>query len=84
VHQIFVEGFTMGGSGSDENLNTKYRVALGLYVVLAVAAWFTIGTGAVEVFGRPVEIRWIPVFILATFAFRTWIAMKADRIRRGK
>ncbi len=54
-----------------------------MYAVLAVVAWFTIGTGSVEVFGRQVEIRWIPVFVLGTFAFRTYVAMQADRIRRG-
>ena len=73
----------MGDSGSDGSLNRKYWAALALYAVLAVVAWVTIGEGSVNVFGRPVEIRWIPVFVMATFAFRTWVAMKADRIRRG-
>ena len=69
-----------GGSG---NLGRKYWAALALYVALAVLAWFTIGSGSVDVLGRQVEIRWIPVFVLGTFAFRTWIAMQAERIRRG-
>ncbi len=72
------------GSAGLASLDRKYRVALLLYVVLAVVAWFTIGSGSVEAFGRPIEIRWIPVFILATFAFRTFIAMQAERVRRGK
>jgi hypothetical protein len=63
-------------------LERKYRIAMALYGVLAVVAWFTIGEGSVPVFGRMVEIRWIPIFVLATFAFRTVMAMQADRIRR--
>jgi hypothetical protein len=70
------------GTGSE--LERKYRIALGLYVVLGVVVWFTIGEGKVPVFGRLIEIRWIPIFILATFAFRTGMAIQADRIRRGK
>ncbi len=65
-------------------LERKYGIALALYVVLAVLVWFTIGEGKVPVFGRLIEIRWVPIFILATFAFRTVMAMQADRIRRGK
>ena len=70
-----------GSTGTD--LERKYPVALVLYVVLAVAVWFTIGEGTVSVFGRPVELRWIPILILATFAFRTVMAMQAERIRRS-
>ena len=65
------------------SLDRKYGIALALYAVLAVLAWFTIGEGTVAAFGRQIEIRWIPVFVLATFAFRTWVAMQAERIRRG-
>jgi hypothetical protein len=65
-------------------LERKFGVALALYVVLAVLVWFTIGEGKISVFGRLIEIRWVPIFILATFAFRTVMAMQADRIRRGK
>ena len=65
-------------------LEHKYRIALALYAVLAVLVWFTIGEGKVEVFHRMIEVRWVPIFILATFAFRTVMAMQADRIRRGK
>ena len=72
----------LGSSG--EELERKYPVALGLFAALAVVVWFTIGEGKVPVFGRMIEIRWVPIFILATFAFRTVMAMQADRIRRGK
>ena len=81
----------MGDTGSSvspavrvSSLDRKYWIALGLYAVLAVLAWFTIGEGTVAVFGRQIAIRWIPVFILGTFAFRTYIAMQADRVRRSK
>jgi len=33
------------------------------------------------VFGRPVELRWIPILILATFALRTYVARQAEKIR---
>jgi sorbitol-specific phosphotransferase system component IIC len=68
-----------GGAGK---LERKYWLALVMYGVLAVLAWFTIGEGRVEVFGRLIEVRWIPVFVLATFAFRTVMAMQAERVRR--
>jgi len=69
-------------SGSD--LEKKYPVALAMFVILAVVAWFTVGDGSVIVHGRPVQVRLIPVVILALFAFRTYVAMHADRIRREK
>jgi hypothetical protein len=31
-----------------------------------------------------VQLRFIPIVILALFAFRTYVAMQADRIRREK
>ena len=71
------------GEGRGSSLDRKYRIAFALYAVLAVLAWFTIGPGTTVVLGRPMEIRIIPVFVLAAFAIRTQVAMKADRIRRG-
>jgi hypothetical protein len=75
------------GSGASpavgvSGLDRKYWIALGLYAVLAVLAWFTIGEGTVAVFGRQIEIRWIPVFVLGTFAFRAYVAVQAERVRR--
>jgi hypothetical protein len=69
-------------AGTGSALERKYRIAMVLYGVLAIVSWFTIGEGSVPVFGRMIEIRWIPIFVLATFAFRTVMAMQADRIRR--
>jgi hypothetical protein len=65
-------------------LERKYWIALAAYVGLAVLAWFTIGEGKVAVLGKLIDLRWIPIFVLATFAFRTVMAMQADRLRRGK
>ncbi|HKF48506.1 MAG TPA: hypothetical protein VKB38_14190 [Terracidiphilus sp.] len=71
----------LGANGQE--LERKYRIALALYGVLAVVAWFTIGDDRMPLFGKMIEIRWVPIFVLAMFAFRTVMVMKADRIRRG-
>jgi hypothetical protein len=60
----------------------KFRIALGLYGLLAVVIWFTVGEGRVLVFQKSVEIRWIPLFVIGTFVFRTYMAREADKIRR--
>jgi hypothetical protein len=72
----------LGSSGAE--LDRKYWIAMALYGVLAILAWFTIGEGTVMVGSRPVEIRWIPIAILGLFAFRTYVARQADRVRRGE
>jgi hypothetical protein len=72
------------GKRSGSDLEKKYPVALAMYAVLAVLVWFTVGEGSVMVMGRPVQVRLIPIVILALFAFRTYVAMQADRIRREK
>ena len=69
-------------AGSD--LERKYRIALGLYAVLAVLVWFTIGEGAVLVQGKPVEIRLIPLAVVGIFVLRTWMAREAEKIRRRR
>jgi hypothetical protein len=71
------------GTRSGSDLDRRYPMALAMYGALAVLVWFTIGEGAVTLFGRPVEVRWVVEFILAMFAFRTVMARQADRIRRG-
>lgn len=60
----------------------KYRVALALYVVLGILAWTTLSSDAVEVFGKAVPLRVLPILVLCGFALRTWVAMQAERIRR--
>ncbi len=69
------------GTRSGSELQRRYPIALLLYGVLAVLCWFTLGEGTVNLFGKPVELRLIPILILATFALRTYVARQADKIR---
>ena len=61
----------------------KYRVALALYGLLGVLAWTTLSSDAVQLFGKAVPLRLLPILVLGGFALRTWVAMQAERIRRG-
>ncbi len=72
-----------GNQSTGLSLDQKYWIALLLYGVLAVLVWFTVGEGRVIVFGKPVELRLIPMLILATFALRTVLVRQADKIRHG-
>jgi hypothetical protein len=63
-------------------LERKFWVALGLYAVLGVLVWFTMGDGRVLVMGKPVELRLVPLIILGGLALRTVVALQADRILR--
>ena len=69
------------GTRTGSELQRRYPIALLLYVVLAVLCWFTVGEGTIVVFGKPVELRLIPILILATFALRTVLIHQADKIR---
>ncbi|HTJ29358.1 MAG TPA: hypothetical protein VL346_02595 [Acidobacteriaceae bacterium] len=60
----------------------KFWIAMGMYAVLAVVVWFTLGEGTTSVLGRRIEIRWIPLFVLGTFVFLTYIAREAEKIRQ--
>ena len=62
----------------------KFWTALGFYAVLAGVVWFTLGEGTTIVFGRPVAVRAIPLFVIGTFVFRTVMAREADKIRRRR
>ena len=62
----------------------KFWAALGLYAILAVVIWFTLGEGTTLVFGKPVAIRAIPLFVIGMFVFRTVMAREADKIRRRR
>jgi cytochrome bd-type quinol oxidase subunit 2 len=65
------------------DLDRKYWVALALYAVLAGLAWFTMGEGKVTVWGRPVDMRLVPLLVIGGLALRTVLARHAERIRRG-
>src|ERR1700722_16379686 len=67
---------------ADANLERRFPVALGLYAVLALLVWFTMGEGKVLVHGRPVELRLVPLIVIGGLALRTVLAHQAERIRR--
>jgi hypothetical protein len=67
-------------AGSD--LQRRYPVALVLYVVLAVLVWFTMDAGKVLIYGKPVDMRLLPLIVLGGLALRTVLAVHADKIRR--
>jgi hypothetical protein len=69
--------------GDRQKRDRKFWIAMLAYGILAAVIWFTLGEGTVFVLGRPVEIRLIPLFIIGTFVFRTYIAREADKIRRS-
>jgi len=71
------------GTRTGSDMQRRYPIALLLYGVLAVLAWFTIGEGTIILFGKPVELRLIPILILALFALRTLLVYQADKIRHG-
>jgi hypothetical protein len=69
---------------TERSLNRKYWLALGMYLILALLAWLTLGEDRILVFGRPVEMRLVPLAVLGLFALRTYLAREADKIRREK
>jgi hypothetical protein len=71
------------GTRTGSDLGRRFPIALLLYGVLAILAWFTVGEGTIIVFGKPVELRLIPILILALFALRTLLVYQADKIRHG-
>ncbi len=68
-------------SGSE--LRRKFWIALGLYGVLAALAWFTMDAGKVLIWGKPVELRLLPLIIIGGLALRTVLALQADKIRHS-
>jgi hypothetical protein len=70
------------GMPSGRSVEQKFWTALALYGILAGVIWFTMGEGHTFLFGREIEIRWIPMFVIGTFVFRTVMARAANRIRQ--
>jgi hypothetical protein len=67
-------------AGSD--LERRFPLALAMYAALALLVWFTMDAGKVLVWGRPVELRLVPLIIIGGLALRTILVRQADRIRR--
>ena len=68
-------------AGSD--LEKRFPLAMAMFVVLAVLVWFTMDAGKVIVFGKPVDLRLVPLIVIGGLALRTVLALQAERIRRG-
>ena len=71
-----------GLHNTGQNLDRKFWPAMALYAILAGLIWFTLGEGTVLAFGRPVEIKLIPLFVVGMFVLRTLVAREAEKIRR--
>jgi hypothetical protein len=67
-------------TGAD--LDRKFWIALALYGILAVLAWFTLGEGVILIHGRPVDLRLLPLIVIGGLALRTVLARQAEKIRR--
>ena len=78
-----VDSVLRSADSAASDLDRRFPVALALYGVLALLVWFTMGGGKVLVFGKPVELRLVPLLILGGLALRTVLARQAERIRRG-
>ena len=67
---------------AESDLDRKFWAALGMFAILAVLVWLTMGDGSVLVFGRPVELKLIPLIVIGGMALRTVLARHAEKIRR--
>ena len=71
-----------GLEGANSDLERRFPVALGLYLVLGLLVWFTMGDEKVLVHGKWVDLRLLPLMVIGGLALRTVLARQADRIRR--
>jgi hypothetical protein len=69
--------------GVASDLERRFPLALALYAVLAAVVWFTMDASKVNVLGRPVELRLVPLIIIGGLALRTMLARQAEKIRRA-
>jgi hypothetical protein len=77
------DGTGKSGMRSGSDLEKRFPLALAMYAVLAALVWFTMDAGKVDVFGKPVELRLVPLIIIGGLALRTVLARQAEKIRRG-
>ncbi len=68
---------------AESDLDRKFWMALGMFAVLAVLVWLTMGDGSVPVFGRPVELKLVPLIVIGVLVLRTVLARHAEKIRKG-
>jgi hypothetical protein len=75
------------GARSDQavksDLDRKFWGALAMFAVLAALVWFTMDAGSVPVFGRPVELKLVPLIVIGALALRTILARQAEKIRKN-
>jgi len=72
------------GLRTGDDLEKRFPLAMALYAILALLAWFLMDAGKTMVFGKPVELRLVPLIIIGGMALKTVLARHADRIRRGE
>jgi hypothetical protein len=65
------------------DFDRKFWAAMAMFAALAALVWFTMDAGSVFVFGRPVEVRLVPLIIIGALALRTVLARQAEKIRRN-
>jgi hypothetical protein len=75
---------TEGMHSSGSELQRKYWIALALFGALGALVWFTMDAGKVLVWGKPVELRLVPLIIIGGLVLRTVLALQADKIRQSR
>jgi len=78
------KGTAGASSDQDSDLERRFPIALGLYAVLGLLVWFTMGEEKVLVYGKPVDLRLLPLIVIGGLALRTVLARQAERIRRQR
>jgi hypothetical protein len=63
--------------GTIRMMHKRLPFALGCYAVLALLAWFTLGSAGIYINGRVVELRAAVCILLGAFTLKTLIAYKA-------
>ena len=71
-----------GFNSTGNDLDRKFWIAIALFALLAGLVWFTMGDGKMLVYGKPVELRLLPMIVIGGLALRTVLARSAERIRR--
>jgi hypothetical protein len=69
--------------GVKSQFDRKFWAAMAMFAGLAALVWFTMDAGSVPVFGKPVELRLLPLVVIGGLALRTILARQADKIRRN-